>query len=299
MIFKQQPLPVEGEGGRNPKSKKPSWLKVRIAGGPGYLSVRRRLDQYGLHTVCENAKCPNIGECWARGAAAFLILGRVCTRRCGFCATETGCPSPPDPHEPARLAEAVRQMALDHVVITSVTRDDLPDGGASVWAATIYAVRQAVAHCEALTPDFKGSEASLHAVLDAKPDILNHNIETVSRLYPQVRPQAVYDRSLQLLDRAKARGLITKSGLMLGMGETEGEIRQVLRDLRAVHVDILTLGQYLRPTPAHWPVARYVTPNKFATWKQQALRMDFKAVEAGPLVRSSYRAGEQAALFLT
>ncbi|MBI4027744.1 MAG: lipoyl synthase [Verrucomicrobia bacterium] len=281
-------------------SRKPPWLKVRIPGGQAHIAVRRRVVEGRLHTVCESARCPNLGECWGRGTATFMILGDVCTRSCGFCAVHTGRPDEVDQDEPARVAEAIRLMGLNHAVITSVARDELADGGASVWAATIRAARQAALQCriEALIPDFKGDETSLQTVLDANPDLLGHNVETVPRLYKKVRPQAKYDRTLQLLARAKARGFFTKSGLMLGIGEEPSEIEEVLRDLRAAGVDVMTLGQYLRPTAAHLPVARYLTPEEFAGWKSHGLAMGFKAVEAGPLVRSSYHAEEQAA-FLT
>lgn len=276
-------------------SSKPPWLRVRIPGGPAYAAVRHQVDAHRLHTVCESARCPNLGECWARGTATFMILGDVCTRRCGFCAVKTGRPNEVDRDEPARVAEAVRLMGLNYAVITSVARDDLADSGASVWAATIRAVREAVPCCriETLIPDFKGSETCLNTVLDAKPDVLDHNTETVPRLYRQVRPQAKYDRTLQLLARAKARGFFTKSSLMLGIGETEEELEQVLHDLRAMGVDILTLGQYLQPTPDHLPVIRHLPPEEFMAWKRHGLELGFKVVTAGPLVRSSYHADEQ------
>ncbi len=278
--------------------RKPGWLKMRIPGGADYSAVRRRVDEHHLHTVCESAKCPNLGECWARGTATFMILGDTCTRSCGFCAVKTGRPTELDLDEPARVAEAARLMGLGYVVITSVARDELSDGGASVWAATIRAVRKALPRCriETLIPDFKGSESALATVLEAKPDILNHNTETIPRLHKVVRPQAKYERTLELLARAKARGFFTKSSLMLGMGETEGELEAVLRDLRAVDVDILTLGQYLQPTPSHLPVERYVTPDEFADWKVRAVGMGFKGVESGPLVRSSYHADATSAV---
>lgn len=277
----------------------PRWVRVHIPGGPGYASVRQRVDKYNLHTVCESAKCPNRGECWSRGTATFMILGDVCTRSCGFCAVKTGRPSELDFDEPHRVAEAAQLMGLNYVVITSVARDELADGGASIWAATIRVVRQTLPDCkiEALIPDFKGSESCLNTVLEAKPDILNHNTETVLRLYRTVRPQARYDRTLQLLARAKARGFFTKSSLMLGLGETEKELDTVLRDLRQVEVDILTLGQYLQPTFEHLPVVRYLTPQEFVEWKRHGLELGFKVVESGPLVRSSYHADEQSRIF--
>jgi len=278
------------------RARKPDWLKIRIPGGDAYAAVRRRVDEHKLHTVCESARCPNLGECWARGTATFMILGDVCTRSCGFCAVKTGRPVSPDRDEPARVADAVRLMDLRHAVITSVARDELTDGGAAIWALVIHAIRGAAPQCrvEALIPDFKGREDLLQIVLDASPDILNHNVESVPRLHSVVRPQAHYERSLQVLDRAKKRGFITKSSLMLGLGESDGELEEVLRDLRAAEVDILTLGQYLQPTLAHLPVARFVPPEEFAAWKRRGLEMGFEAVAAGPLVRSSYHADEQA-----
>lgn len=275
-------------------ARKPAWLKRRIPGGTAYAAVRRRVDEHHLHTVCESAQCPNLGECWSQGAATFMILGDVCTRSCGFCAVKTGRPTELDRHEPARVAAAARLMGLRHIVITSVARDELADGGAGVWADTLRAVRAALpsARIEALIPDFKGSSECLDTVLDAGPDVLNHNLETVPRLHKQARPQAKYERSLELLARAKARGGFTKSSLMLGIGETDAELDAVLCDLRTVRVDILTLGQYLQPTPGHLPVERYLTPDEFARWKNRATELGFRAVAAGPLVRSSYQAEE-------
>ena len=269
---------------------------MRIPGGREYSEVRRRVDEHQLHTVCESAKCPNLGECWAQGAATFMILGDICTRSCGFCAIKTGRPGEVDRNEPSRVADAVRRMGLRHAVITSVARDELADGGASIWAETIRAVRQAAPRCrvEALIPDFKGKEELLQTVLDASPDVLGHNLESVPRLYPRARPQARYERSLELLARAKAREFITKSGLMLGIGEEDGELDGALRDLRAAEVDLLTLGQYLQPTTEHLPVERFVSPGEFARWKERGLALGFRAVVAGPLVRSSYHADEQA-----
>jgi lipoic acid synthetase len=276
------------------RTRKPSWLKIRIPGGIEYAGVRKKVDEHQLHTVCESAKCPNLGECWARGTATFMILGDVCTRSCGFCAVKTGRPNELDLDEPARVAEAIHLMGLKYAVITSVARDELADGGAGVWASTIRAVREKNPNCkiETLIPDFKGSEKSLSMVLEAGPDVLNHNIESVPRLYKEVRPQAKYERSLELLDRAKRRGFITKSSLMLGIGEEFYELEQVLKDLCEIKVDILTMGQYLQPTPSHIPVARYLTPDEFEQWKQRAIEIGFKAVVSGPLVRSSYHADE-------
>jgi lipoyl synthase len=275
-------------------ARKPSWLKLHIPGGSAYAAVRKEVDTHKLHTVCESAKCPNLGECWSRGTATFMILGDICTRSCGFCAVKTGRPNELDLGEPVRVAEAVRLMRLNYVVLTSVARDELADGGSAVWADTIRAVRDANPgiRIEVLIPDFKGSEIALNRVLDARPDVLNHNIESVPRLYAGVRPQAKYGRSLELLQRAKTAGFITKTSLMLGIGETEDELVTVFRDLCVLNVDILTLGQYLQPTPAHLPVARYVTPEEFASWKKRGLELGFKVVESGPMVRSSYHADE-------
>jgi lipoic acid synthetase len=251
-----------------------------------------------LHTVCEEARCPNIGDCWSRGTATFMILGDTCTRSCGFCAVKTGRPETLDRGEPRRVAVAVQQMGLRHAVITSVNRDELDDGGAGIFAETIRKVRQFSpgTTIEVLIPDFKGDEAALRTVAEAKPEILNHNTETVPRLYRRVRPQAEYPRSLELLARAKAmdpEGL-TKSGVMVGLGEARDELEAVFEDLAARSVDILTVGQYLRPTPAHLPVERYWHPDEFADLREAALRMGFRHVESGPLVRSSYHAEEQA-----
>jgi lipoic acid synthetase len=282
-----------------PLDRKPPWLRAKVPGGAGYSKVRNLVDGNKLHTVCESAHCPNMGECWSRGTATLMILGNTCTRSCGFCAIDTGKPPTTDWAEPARAAEAVKTMNLKHAVLTSVARDDLPDGGSEIWARTIRAVRYANprTHIEVLIPDFKGHWDDLYRVLDAKPDILNHNVETVPRLHKLVRPQAKYDRSLEMLRRAKERGFVTKTGLMLGIGELEDEIDLVLRDLAALRVDILTLGQYLRPTPQHLPVKRWVTPEEFARWKERALALGFGVCESGPLVRSSYHADEQSAKY--
>jgi lipoic acid synthetase len=245
--------------------------------------------------VCESAQCPNLGECWARKTATIMILGNICTRSCGFCAVQTGRPTELDLDEPRRVAEAIRLMGLRHAVITSVARDELLDGGASVWAATIRAVRAENPHTaiEVLIPDFKGRWQDLETVLDAKPDILNHNVETVARLQKKIRPQAKYERSLEVVRRAKAAGFVTKSGLMLGIGEEHDEIAATLRDMAAEKIDILTIGQYLRPSAQHLPMHRWVTPEEFAHWKQFGLEVGFRVVESGPLVRSSYHADEQ------
>jgi lipoic acid synthetase len=254
--------------------------------------------EHGLHTVCEEARCPNLGECWGRGTATFMILGDTCTRSCGFCAVKTGRPLTLDREEPKRVALAIQRMELRHAVITSVNRDELEDGGASIFASTIRWTRRLSpgTTIEVLIPDFKGDAAALRAVCAARPEILNHNTETVPRLYRCVRPQAEYGRSLELLSRAKRfdPGALTKSGLMVGLGETRGELLAVFADLAARGVDILTVGQYLRPTPAHLPIERYWHPEEFADLKEQALRLGFRHVESGPLVRSSYHADEQA-----
>lgn len=270
----------------------PPWFKVRLSTGSRFIKVRNRIREGALNTVCESAACPNRNECWNEGTATFLILGDRCTRNCGFCNIPPGRPDAPDHDEPERVAAAVESLGLDHAVITSVTRDDLPDGGASFFAEAIRAVRARRPRCriEVLIPDFRGAENALELVLDACPDILNHNIETVRSLYPSVRPQADYDRSLQLLRRAKSAGAVTKTGLMLGLGEKREEVRSVLRDLRGAGCDMLTLGQYLRPGRNNLPVVRYYLPGEFAALRSEALSLGFSAVAAGPLVRSSYQA---------
>ncbi len=279
--------------------KKPAWLRVKLPAGPAYTELRNTIDSHKLHTVCESAKCPNMGECWARGTATVMILGDVCTRSCGFCNIATGKPPVLDLDEPRRVADAVRLMNLKHAVITSVNRDELPDGGARIWAKTITEIRKAApkTSIEVLIPDFCGNWDALQLVLDAKPDILNHNTETVPSQYKTVRPQAKYDRTRELLRRAKAQGFVTKTGLMVGIGETDDELFQTFRDLRSDDVDILTLGQYLQPTRQHLPIQRWVTPETFAEYKRYCLEeLKFAVVESGPLVRSSYHAEEQAEL---
>jgi lipoic acid synthetase len=273
------------------------WLKVKLPHGENYFELKQLVREQRLHTVCESASCPNIGECWGQKTATFMILGDVCTRSCGFCDVKTGRPLTLDREEPTRVAQAIRTLGLRHAVITSVNRDELPDGGAAIWAETIRQVKAQHAGCtvEALVPDFEGSEASLLTVLEAKPDILAHNTETVPRLYRTVRPQAKYPRSLELLQRAKKHGFVTKSGLMIGLGESWEELCHVMRDLCAVRCDILTIGQYLQPSRRHLPVLRVYTPEEFRQLRQEALGFGFKHVEAGPLVRSSYHAGEQKA----
>ncbi|RMF60262.1 MAG: lipoyl synthase [Calditrichaeota bacterium] len=277
------------------RERRPEWLKVRLPSGPGYQAVRGIVQNNGLHTVCEEARCPNLAECWARRTATFMILGDVCTRSCGFCAVKTGKPPYLDRDEPRRVGEAVKKMSLSHAVITSVNRDELPDGGAGIFAETIREIRRQVPGCrvEVLIPDFKGDEKALEIVIAARPDILNHNTETVPRLYRSVRPQGNYGWTLTVLRFSKRRGMLTKSGLMLGLGESTEEVLQVMQDLRGVGVDILTLGQYLQPTKAHLPVQRYVHPDEFAYLKDQGKAMGFRHVESGPLVRSSYHADQQ------
>jgi lipoic acid synthetase len=284
-----------------PRVPKPDWLKVRAPGSSGYLRLKEIMRSLDLHTVCEEANCPNIGECWHHGTATFMILGGICTRSCGYCNVVHGTPLAADQHEPARVAGAVAAMELQYAVITSVDRDDLPDFGASLFAATIREVRARRPDCrlEVLIPDFQGNEGSLRTVLDARPDVLNHNIETVPRLYRIARPGGRYERALELLDRAGryAPDIPRKSGLMVGLGETWDEIVQVLRDLRRSSCGILTIGQYLRPSLANLPMDRYYTPAEFAELKRIALGLGFGHVESGPLVRSSYHAHEQADAF--
>ncbi|MDX2192257.1 MAG: lipoyl synthase [Gemmatimonadales bacterium] len=277
--------------------RKPSWLMVPAPGGPTYLEVRGLMRELGLHTVCEEARCPNIGECWEHKAATFMILGDTCTRNCAYCAVGHGTPAPYDPVEPVRLAEAVERLGLRHVVITSVDRDDLPNGGAEAFAACIREIRSRLPETsvEVLIPDFKGSDAALALVLDAEPDILNHNLETVERLYRLARPGGRYDRALRLLARARALrpdGL-TKAGIILGLGEEWDEVVVAMEDLRRSDVNILTLGQYLRPGPAHLPVTRWWTPDEFAELAAVGRRLGFAHVQASPLTRSSYHAWEQ------
>ncbi len=294
------PLTYQGRaiGPKRAIERKPSWLKVKAPGGPNYADVRRLMSGLNLHTVCEEAHCPNIGECWEHRAATFMVLGDVCTRNCAYCAVAHGTPAEYDPDEPVRLAEAVEKLGLQHVVITSVDRDDLPNGGAEIFAGCVTEIRRRLPDTtvELLIPDFKGSEAGLRIVLDASPDILNHNLETVERLYRMARPGGRYARALQLLGRAKsiAPGGLTKSGLMCGLGEEWDELLRAMTDLREQDVDLLTLGQYLRPSRDHLPVARYYTPNEFAELRAAGMEMGFRHVEAGPLVRSSYHAWEQA-----
>ncbi|MSR23229.1 MAG: lipoyl synthase [Gemmatimonadetes bacterium] len=279
--------------------RKPEWLKVRSPGGKNYLRLQQLMRDQGLHTVCEEAGCPNIGECWEAGTATFMILGDVCTRACKYCAVAHGMPTELDWDEPRRVAETVEAMELEHVVITSVNRDELADGGAAIYAATIREIRARLPECsvEVLIPDFKGDEEALRVVMDARPAILGHNLETVARLHPDVRPGGRYWRSISFLGVAKRidPAVLTKTGIILGMGEYADEIRGAMGDLRQASVDILTLGQYLRPSAAHIPVARWVTPDEFRSWKRVGEEeFGFRHVESGPLVRSSYHAKEQA-----
>ena len=286
------PAPRPGPESRL-RTPKPSWLKIRFRTGEPYKSVRRTLDSLSLHTVCEEARCPNVYECWGERTATFMILGDICTRRCGFCAVMTGTPGRVDPREPDRLAEAVVRMELAHAVITSVNRDDLPDGGGAHFAAVVRAIRARRPGCavEVLTPDFRGAPGALETLLEAVPDVFAHNVETAPRLYRTVRPGSVYRSSLSLLSRARALGAaVTKSGFMLGLGEERREIGEVLSDLREARVDIVTIGQYLQPTGGHLPVSRFVPPDEFEEIRREALLLGFRHVEAGPLVRSSYHA---------
>jgi lipoyl synthase len=275
---------------------KPPWLKVRFPGGSSYLGLRQLVREERLHTVCEEAHCPNIGECWERGTATLLLLGDVCTRACGFCAIGTGRPEGLDLEEPDRVAETVQRLGLRHAVLTSVTRDDLADGGASIFASSIQRIRDRCPGCavEVLIPDLQGNWNALATILDARPDVLNHNVESVPRLYGRVRPKAVYARSLELLRRAKelAPDATTKSGVMVGLGESRDELVQVFQDLSTVGVDVLTIGQYLRPSVWHLPIQRYYAPDEFAALRDTALSLGFRHVESGPLVRSSYHAAD-------
>ncbi len=277
--------------------RKPSWLKVKAPGGPNYLHLKNLMRELDLHTVCEEAHCPNVGECWEHGTATFMILGDVCTRNCAYCAVAHGRPPKFDPAEPGRVAEAARKMNLRHLVITSVDRDDLPDFGAWAFAETIRQVHDAVPGCsvEVLVPDFQGDEEAIRTVLEARPEIYNHNTETVPRLYKKARPGGRYERVLEIfrLSTRLAPDIPTKTGIILGMGETNEEVLQTMRELRTVDVDILTLGQYLRPSDDHIRLDRYVTPEEFRMFREQGMAMGFRHVESAPLVRSSYHAWEQ------
>ena len=283
--------------GEMPRGGKPEWLKVRAPGSENYLRLKGLMRTLGLHTVCEEANCPNIGECWHHGTATFMILGDTCTRSCGYCNVVHGTPGVPDPKEPSSVASAIHAMGLAYVVVTSVDRDDLTDGGASHFARTIAETRARTPSCrvEVLIPDFKGDDAALRTVLDARPDVVNHNIETVRRLYRTARPGGRYDRALQLLERARgyAPDIPTKSGLMVGLGEQWDEVVETLRDLQTVGCQIVTIGQYLRPSLANLPMSRYYTPAEFAELKTVGLEIGIRHIESGPLVRSSYHAHEQ------
>ena len=276
-------------------NRKPEWLRAKLPTSTEYKAVREIVDTHDLHTVCKSAQCPNMGECWSRGTATVMILGNICTRSCRFCAIQTGRPTELDLGEPARVAASIERMNLKHAVITSVARDDLKDGGAAVWAATIHAIHNRAPECavEVLTADFRGQQEYLDVVLDACPDIFNHNLETVERLQRPIRKTARYERSLWVLEHAKSRGFITKSGIMLGIGEKEDEIKQVLQDMQKVGVNILTIGQYLQPSKEHQPIDRWVTPDEFKRWKEYALEIGFGVCESGPLIRSSYHADKQ------
>jgi len=277
------------------RRERPDWLKIHLPSGENYARLKGLIDGHRLHTVCEEARCPNMAECWNAGTATFMILGDLCTRSCGFCAVTTGRPVVLDTDEPYRVAEAIGRMNVRHAVITSVNRDELPDGGAAIFAETIRQARRVNPHVkiEVLIPDFRGVRWALQLVIDERPDILNHNTETVPRLYTRVRPQAKYPRSLELIRRAREAGMVTKSGLMLGLGESHAEVLDVMADLRRSGCDILTLGQYLRPTKDHLPVERYVPPAEFAEFREEGLVLGFRHVESGPLVRSSYHAAGQ------
>lgn len=286
---------------RPPRGPKPDWLKIRIGDPANQNAVLKLIEGLNLHTVCQEARCPNIFECWSDRTATFMIGGDICTRHCGFCAVGKGAPGTLDAEEPRHVAEAVKHLNLAHTVITSVNRDDLADGGAAHWAETIREVRALNPECrvEVLIPDFNGDERALDAVLDAEPDVLNHNTETIARLYKRVRPDAVYEQSMTLLRRAaarrdrEARGMLTKSGIMVGLGETFEEVVELMKDLRAASCDIMTIGQYLQPHARRLPVERYVTPEEFARWREVGLRLGFKHVESSPLTRSSYHARQQ------
>lgn len=274
------------------RQRKPSWLRVKLPTGPEYKKVRELVSEHKLHTICESGNCPNMGECWGAGTATFMIHGNICTRSCGFCAVATGRPDAADPFEALRVAKSVKLMNVKHCVITSVDRDDLEDGGSIIWADTVNTVRRLSPETklETLIPDFMGKWDNLQRIIDVAPEIVSHNLETVRRLTKEVRIQAKYDRSLEVLFRLKKGGMKTKSGVMLGLGETEAEVIETMDDLRSVECDVLTLGQYLQPTPKHLPVAEFITPEAFARYKEIGLEKGFRFVESGPLVRSSYHA---------
>ncbi len=294
----EQLYQIMGRHRRDPlPERKPSWLKVKAPGGPTYLRLTQMMKELNLHTVCQEAHCPNIGECWEHGTATFMILGDVCTRNCAYCAVSHGRPPAYDVEEPSRVAQAIAELNLQHAVITSVDRDDLPDFGAYIFAETIRQIHARLPGCsvEVLVPDFQGNVDSIRAVLEARPEIYNHNTETVPRLYKKARPGGRYERVMEIFRTAKriAPDIPTKTGIILGMGETNEEVVEVMRDLRAVHVDILTLGQYLRPSDGHIALDRFVTPDEFSWFRTVGMEMGFRHVESGPLVRSSYHAWEQ------
>jgi lipoyl synthase len=274
------------------RMKKPKWLRVKLPTGENFKKVRSLVDEHKLHTICESGSCPNMGECWGEGTATFMILGNICTRSCGFCAVKTGRPDDVDIYEPGKVANSVKIMGIKHAVITSVDRDDLKDGGSEIWVQTVKAIRHQSpgTTMETLIPDFAGNWENLQRIIDVAPEIVSHNLETVRRLTKQVRIQAKYDRSLEVLFRLKKGGMRTKSGVMLGLGETEAEVIETMEDLRSVNVDILTLGQYLQPTTRHLPVQEFITPEQFDVYKELGMKMGFRFVESGPLVRSSYHA---------
>jgi lipoic acid synthetase len=293
-------LRVEARNAETPIERKPEWLKIKLKTGPEYAEIRELVEREGLHTVCQEAGCPNIYECWEDREATFLIGGDQCTRRCDFCQIDTGRPAPLDRDEPRRVAESVASMRLRYATITGVARDDLDDGGAWLYAETVRAIHALNPDCgvELLIPDFKGEPALLDEVFDSRPEVLAHNVETVPRIFKQIRPAFTYERSLDVLVQARAAGLVTKSNLILGMGETTDEVREALRDLRSVDCDLVTITQYLRPTVRHHPVARYVKPEEFIALATEAEAMGFLGVQSGPLVRSSYRAGRMYAAAL-
>ncbi|MBT5409729.1 MAG: lipoyl synthase [Phycisphaerae bacterium] len=276
--------------------RKPSWIRAQIPSGEGYRTIRQNMETHGLHTVCQEASCPNIGDCWSRGTATIMILGDTCTRSCGFCNVKTGKPAPPDYDEPKKVGKSVSLMELRHIVVTCVDRDDLPDGGAAIWAETIAEVHAQAPNTtvEALIGDFQGNEQDLRTVIESQPEILAHNLETVPRMHSAVRPQATYDRSMQVLTRIQDSGLVSKTGIMVGIGETDEEVLVMLADIREKSkTEIITIGQYLQPSRNHLPIDRWVHPDQFAVYKEKGLELGFRVVESGPLVRSSYHAEEQ------
>ncbi len=290
------PLNPPEKGETRVRTQRPEWLKVKAPSGEIYTNLKNMIHSKSLHTVCEEARCPNMGECWGAGTATFMILGDICIRNCRFCAITSGKPLPPDQREPLQVAESIKSMGVRHAVITSVNRDELPDQGSEHWAKTIIEVRRLnpKVSIEVLIPDFMGDMECLERVINAKPDILNHNIETVPRLYKTIRPKAIYERSLMVLKESKKMGMTTKSGFMVGIGEKKEEVFDILKDLKANDVDIVTIGQYLQPTPKHAPVDRFVHPDEFAEYRKTGFEMGFRHIESGPLVRSSYHAERHA-----